>query len=125
MYVIAIFTQHGTHNSMLLPSIVFIFPTIAGADPRRIGIKKSSSLRLMLGLWLLMTVVLANLYMSTVTSFMTVVKLKPIPNSLEELTDSFDAKAQECLVTFQKGQPWLNTISVRITYIFLIINLNL
>ena len=79
----------------------------------------------MLGLWLLMTVVLANLYMSTVTSFMTVVKLKPIPNSLEELTDSFDGKAQECLVTFQKGQPWLNTISVSIFYIFLIINLNL
>ena len=78
----------------------------------------------MLGLWLLMTVVLANLYMSTVTSFMTVIKLKPIPNSLEELTDSFDGKAHECLITSQKGQPWLNTISVRITHIFLIINLN-
>jgi len=68
----------------------------------------------MLGLWLLMTVVLANLYMSTVTSFMTVVKLKPIPNSLEELTNMYDDQGQECLITTQKGQPWLSTISVSI-----------
>jgi len=63
--------------------------------------------------------------MSTVTSFMTVIKLRPIPNSLEELTDSFDAKAHECLVTSQKGQPWLNTISVKITHIILFMHVNL
>ena len=52
----------------------------------------------MLGLWLLMTVILANLYMSTITSFMTVVKLEPIPNSLEELTFNYDESGKECLV---------------------------
>jgi len=89
--------------------MVFIFE---GTDPRNIGISNRLSLRLMLGLWLLMMVILANLYMSTITSFMTVVKLEPIPNSLEELTFNYDESGKECLVTMQKDHPVLKIISV-------------
>jgi len=59
------------------------------------------SLRLMLGLWLLMTIIFIDLYASTLTSYLTVTKLKPIPASLEELAASFDQ--QSCLLTMQKG----------------------
>jgi len=61
------------------------------------------SLRLMLGLWLLMTIIFINLYTSTLTSYLTVTKLKPVPASLEELAASFDQ--QTCLLTMQKGHP--------------------
>ena len=44
------------------------------------------SLRILLGCWLLMVVVLINAYNGTLTSHMTVPKLKPIPESLEALT---------------------------------------
>ena len=60
-------------------------------------------LRLMLGLWLLMTIIFIDLYASTLTSYLTVTKLKPIPTSLEELTASFDQ--QTCLLTMQKEHP--------------------
>ena len=43
------------------------------------------SLRILLGCWLLMVVVLINAYTGTLTSHMTVPKWKPIPESLEEL----------------------------------------
>jgi len=39
----------------------------------------------MLGLWLLVMVVVINAYTGTLTSQMTAPKLKPIPQSLEEL----------------------------------------
>ncbi len=68
----------------------------------------------MLGLWLLMTVILANLYMSTVTSFMTVIKLEPIPNSPEELTFNYHEIGEECLVTIQKDHTVLKIIYVSI-----------
>lgn len=45
------------------------------------------SLRIMLGLWLLMMVVLINAYTGTLTSHITAPKLKPIPQSLEELAN--------------------------------------
>lgn len=43
------------------------------------------SLYLMVGLWCLMAVVLTNAYTSTLTSYLTVPKLEPIVNTLEEL----------------------------------------
>ena len=96
--------------------MVFIFK---GIDPRTIGITNRLSLRLMLGLWLLMMVILSNLYMGTVTSSMTVVKLEPIPNSIEELVINYDESGKECLVTMQKDHPVLKIISVSITILYL------
>ena len=66
----------------------------------------------MLALWLLMTVVLSNLYMGTVTSYLTVNKLKPIPNSLEELTADLDKLSQKCLLTMGKDHPVRKMLSV-------------
>jgi len=53
----------------------------------------------MLGLWLLMMVVIINSYTSVLTSLMAVPKLKPIPQSLEDL-----AEMKEYKVTIQKNQ---------------------
>ncbi len=92
---------------------------LKGGDLRQIGITAHFFLRLMLGLWLLMTVVLVNLYMSTLTSYLTVVKLKPIPNSLEDLVYNYEHKGQ-CLLTMQKGSHILSKFYVRITFICLI-----
>jgi len=43
---------------------------------------------------------------------MTVVKLEPIPNSLEELVSNYDETGQECLLTMQKDHSVLKIISV-------------
>ena len=64
----------------------------------------------MLGLWLLMMVVMVNLYGSTVTSYFTVNKLKPIPTSLEELAATIGQ--QRCLLTLQKQHPVLALVQV-------------
>ena len=64
-----------------------------------------------------MTVVLSNLYMGTVTSYLTVNKLKPIPNSLEELTADFDEHPhRECLLTMGKDHPVRKMLSVLSIY---------
>ena len=49
------------------------------------GFKLRLSLRIFLGIWFLMMVVLINAYTGVLTSYMTVPKLKPIPQSLEQL----------------------------------------
>ena len=51
-----------------------------------IGFNLRLSLRIFLGIWFLMMVVLINAYTGTLTSQMTASKLKQIPQSLEELT---------------------------------------
>ncbi len=76
----------------------------------------------MVGLWLLMTVILANLYMSTLTSYLTTVKLNPIPNSLKELVYNHE-HWDECLITMQKGHALLQTFYVSIIFIMLILKI--
>ena len=44
------------------------------------------------GLWMLMTVVLANGYAGTLFSFLSVAKLEPIINSLDELANSTEVQ---------------------------------
>lgn len=74
------------------------------------------SFRIMLGFWLLMMIVMVNLYGSTLTSYLTVAKLKPIPTSLEELADNI--ANQKCLLTIQKDHSALLTLQVKLdTYI--------
>ncbi len=70
----------------------------------------------MLGLWLLMMVVLINSYTSVLTSYMTVPKLKHIPQTLEEL-----AEMKEYRVTMLKNMLLAETFLVptlRIVTIF-------
>lgn len=55
------------------------------------------AIRLMMGIWLLLMVVLINCYTGVLTSIMTVPKLEPIPQSLEEL-----AAKKEYKVTVMK-----------------------
>ena len=45
---------------------------------------------ILVGVWCLMAVVLANAYAGTLFSFLSVTKLEPIVNSLEELAQSKD-----------------------------------
>ena len=49
---------------------------------------QKTSLRLIIGAWCLATLVLLNAYGSVITSFLTVTKLEPIVNTLEELADT-------------------------------------
>ena len=60
--------------------------------------------------------------MSTLTSYLTVVKLKPIPNSLEDLVYNYEHKDQ-CLLTMQKGNHILSKFYVRVTFDHLIYEL--
>ena len=68
--------------------------------------------RLVLGFWLLMTVVLINAYTSTLTSFLTVVKLEPIPDTLEEMVAYYEENNDKCLLTMQQGHPLILRFNV-------------
>ena len=50
----------------------------------------SRSRYILIGVWCLMAVVLANAYAGTLFSFLSVAKLEPIVNSLDELAQSKD-----------------------------------
>ncbi len=58
--------------------------------------------------------------MSTLTSYLTVLKLEPIPNSLEELVYNYNHK-EECLITMQKGHYVLSKFYVCSTKIVVLI----
>ena len=112
MYVLAVLTQHGITDSFL---IVYTYQCVShlylqGGSLQGGVIIFRFSFRIMLGLWLLMMVVMVNLYGSTVTSYFTVTKLKPIPTSLEELAATIGQ--QKCLLTLQKQHPVLALVQV-------------
>ncbi len=69
------------------------------------------SIRLMVGLWLLVTIILMNLYGSTLASYLTLTKMKPIPNSFEELAENYHN--QKCLITLQRGHFVLEMFKVK------------
>ena len=52
----------------------------------------SRGIFILVGIWLLMAVVLANAYAGTLFSFLSVAKLEPIINSLEDLGNSKDVQ---------------------------------
>ena len=60
-----------------------------------------------IGMWCVMTVVLANAYAGTLFSFLSVAKLQPIINSLDELANS----TQVQLVTQARTQ-WVGYLMV-------------
>jgi len=68
-------------------------------------------LRLMLGLWLLMMIVIINAYTGVLTSLMVAPTLKPIPQSLQEL-----AEMKEYKVTIQKNQILADAFLVYFKY---------
>lgn len=72
------------------------------------------SIRLMVGLWLLVTIILMNFYGSTLTSYLTLTKMKPIPNSFEDLAKNHDYR--KCLLTLQKGHFVLEMFKVKKKY---------
>ena len=53
---------------------------------------KKLSVRVLTGMWCLMAVVLINSYTGNLTSYLSIPKLNPIPNSFEELAASSDYK---------------------------------
>ena len=74
-----------------------------------IGFNLRLSLRIFLGIWFLMMVVLINAYAGVLTSYMTVPKLKPIPQSLEQL-----AAMKEYKVSVIKDHFLTNSFLVRV-----------
>jgi len=68
----------------------------------------SRATSVLIGMWCLMTVVLANAYAGTLFSFLSVAKLQPIINSLDELANS----TQVQLVTQARTQ-WVGYLMVR------------
>lgn len=85
LYVIAITANQGrrvqSYNNNLP---IFSYCRVLLKGQMATGISRLS-LRIMLGFWLLMMIVLINAYTGTLTSQMTAPKFKPIPQSLEEL----------------------------------------
>ena len=65
----------------------------------------------MIGLWLLMMIIMVNLYTSTLTSYLTVPKLKPIPNTLEEL-----AASKRYQLATEKGTVFTEMILVKYSF---------
>ena len=63
---------------------------------------------------------MVNLYTSTLTSFLTAVKLEPIPNSLEELVSFFEQGKirEDCLITMQRGNQILLKLNVKKHHIY-------
>jgi len=64
------------------------------------------SLKILVGVWLISMVVLINAYAGVMTALLTVPKLMPIVNSLEE------AATQNRLVTLEFNTPMYRIISV-------------
>ena len=67
----------------------------------------SRATSVVIGMWCVMTVVLANAYAGTLFSFLSVAKLQPIINSLDELANS----TQVQLVTQARTQ-WVGYLMV-------------
>ena len=67
----------------------------------------SRATTLVVGMWCMMTVVLANAYAGTLFSFLSVAKLNPIINSLDELANSTHVE----LVTQARTQ-WVGYLMV-------------
>ncbi len=89
MYVVSIIANQGIKKlkikfSFKYKHFAFIDFSCLKGHFLATGISRFS-LRILLGIWLLMMVVLINAYTGTLTSHMTAPKLKPIPQSLEEL----------------------------------------
>ena len=75
------------------------------------------------GIWCLMTVVLANAYAGTLLSFLSVAKLEPIINSLTELANSEDVQLviqarSEMAIRFLVRNVEKNNIDTLHTYVF-------
>lgn len=112
MYTISIQLQQG-NNYFLKSTINFnsIFFCFLGGSLSSNQTARTS-FRLVVGLWLLMTVILANLYTSTITSYLTATKLEPIASTLEELVTLFEQRHGNCLITMQKTHPLLHNFKV-------------
>jgi len=116
MYVVSIQLQQGELYLSILSTksgnlFISIFSTISGS---RLGSDKMARLtfRIVLGLWLLMTVVLINLYTGTITSYLTVTKLEPIATTLEDLVNHYEQRHKKCMLTMQKGHPLMYKLRV-------------
>ncbi len=70
--------------------------------------RSPNSYKILVGFWLISMVVLINAYTSVMTALLTVPKLEPIANTLEE------AAMQNRLVTIETNTPMSRIISVRL-----------
>ena len=64
-------------------------------------LNRRAGITIAVGVWCLMTVVLANAYAGTLLSFLTVQKLQQPINSIEELAES-----KTCQLIVQGGSEW-------------------
>ena len=71
--------------------------------------RRSKGSVLLVGIWCLLAVVLANAYGGVLFSFMSVAKLEQPINSLQELAQSKDVK----LAVIDRSEPSIQTLLVR------------
>ena len=108
MYTIASLTIQGNHFITLdLSEKELSFYNLKKGVTIRSRITHRFSLRVILTCWLLAIVVLINAYKSVLISYLTIPKLKPIPQSLEEL-----AAMKEYRITIMKNTLLANSIFV-------------
>ena len=72
-------------------------------------LKPRNGVLIAVGVWCLMVVVLANAYAGKLLSFLSVAKLEPVINSLDEL-----AKSDTCQLIVQGGEDLVNDFLVKI-----------
>ena len=70
--------------------------------------RKIFALRLAVGLWCLMMMVLVNAYSGTLTSYLAVPKLRPIVNTLTELAASSETEITTDFGMEQTKMIWVN-----------------
>ena len=86
MYTTAIYTNQGNNFSVYKNAVIRSFLK-AGLSSVYL---KNNSIRILAALWLLAATVLVNSYSGTLITSLTVTKLKPTVNSLEDLAASND-----------------------------------
>ena len=72
-----------------------------------IRLRSRNALLIVVGIWCLMTIILTNFYAGILLSFMSVKKLGPVINSLDELAHSKETK-----LIAPVGNDWTNRFLV-------------
>ena len=106
MFLWSHLTNHCKHFNQIVINLNLKFP-ISHFSAYFIRLNSRRAIRIVVGVWCLITVVLANAYAGTLLSFLSIKKLGPVINSLDEL-----AQSQTCKLIILAGSEPSNQFLV-------------
>ena len=106
-YVLKIITSQGINSFKFWIKRDILNIITAVIEGYFVRYQSPNSYKILIGFWLISMVVLINAYAGVMTALLTVPKLEPIVNTLEE------AAMQNRLVTIETNTPMTRIISVR------------